>query len=298
MSADLSEGPINPPIHPEIDVSVVTGTLNRLRLLKPSIESVRRNGFSGKLEIIVVDGGSSDGTVKWLAQQRDIFTIVQPNYKIAGTGQSSRLAHSWGEFMNIGFRACNGKWVLMISDDLILSHGCIEKGFEMLERLGEHGSAVGAGAFFFRDYPRDFRYHVKRLPGGVVLVNHGFFLRAALKTIQYIDEHSFEFYAADGDLCMRLARAGYDIAPLDGCLADHLAHMPNYHRLFGNVAPKGAADFAVFERRWGEPASAGSPMYSDCQPTDQAYRKLWRLAPIQCALSAAFGYYRRFSRLP
>ena len=297
MSADVSESPTDPPIHSAIDVSVVTGTLNRLRLLKPSIESVRRNGFSGKLEVIVVDGGSSDGTVKWLAQQRDIFTIVQPNYKIAGAGNVSRLAHSWGEFMNIGFRACKGKWVLMISDDLILSCGCIQKGFEMLERLGEQGDAVGAGAFFFRDYPRDLRYHVKRLPGGVVLVNHGFFLRAALKDIQYIDEHSFEFYAADGDLCMRLAGAGYEIAPLDGCLADHLAHLPDYRRLFGKAKPKAVADYAAFEQRWGEPASVGSRVYSDCQPADQSYRKLWQLAPIQCALSASIHCYSRFSQL-
>jgi glycosyltransferase involved in cell wall biosynthesis len=286
-----------PPARPTIDVSVVTGTLNRLRLLKSCIESVRLNGFSGKIEIVAVDGGSTDGTLKWLAKQRDISTIVQPNYKIEIPGLRPRLAHSWGEFMNIGFRACQGKWVLMISDDLILSLGCIQKGFDMLERLIAQGHPVGAGALFYRDYPRELRYHVKLLPRSVVLVNHGFFLREALGNIQYIDEHSYEFYAADGDLCMRLAGVGYEIAPLDGCLADHLAHLPDFRRLFGKAKPKAVADYAAFEQRWGEPASAGSRVYSDCQPTDQSYRKLWQLAPIQCALSASIHCYSKFSQL-
>ena len=34
------------------------------------------------MEIIVIDGGSTDGTCDWLAKQRDILTIIQPNYTI------------------------------------------------------------------------------------------------------------------------------------------------------------------------------------------------------------------------
>ena len=47
------DGPAPTPPEPAaIDVSVVTGTLNRLSVLKPCIESVRNNGFKGSLEII------------------------------------------------------------------------------------------------------------------------------------------------------------------------------------------------------------------------------------------------------
>ena len=221
---------------------------------------------------------------------------MQPNYKIATEGHPPLLAHSWGEFMNIGFRACKGKWILMISDDLILSRGCIEKGFEMLEQLQREGKRVGAGALFYRDYPRELRYNVKLLPGDVVLVNHGFFSKEALEDIHYIDERSFEFYYADTDLCMRLAKAGYDNVPLEGCLAEHLAHMPNYRSLFGKPKPKGVTDFATLERRWGKFPSTGSLLYSDCQPADRSYRQLWRLAPIQCAVAAALRNLGRFRK--
>ena len=62
------------------DLSVVMGSKNRKNLLKATINSIRTNGFNGNIEIIVVDGGSNDGTCDWLAKQTDVFTIVQPNY--------------------------------------------------------------------------------------------------------------------------------------------------------------------------------------------------------------------------
>ena len=81
------------------DISVVLGSKNRKNLLKATIDSIRENGFDGKMEIIVVDGGSTDGTCDWLAGQRDILTIVQPNYSIRDEEGISVLRHSWGEFM-------------------------------------------------------------------------------------------------------------------------------------------------------------------------------------------------------
>ena len=63
-------------------ISVVMGSKNRKNLLKATINSIRTNGFNGNIEIIVVDGGSTDGTCDWLAKQTDVFTIVQPNYSI------------------------------------------------------------------------------------------------------------------------------------------------------------------------------------------------------------------------
>src|SRR5664280_1283777 len=46
-------------------VSVVTPTLNAARFLKGCLESVRRNAAPGlSVEHVVVDGGSTDGTVQ------------------------------------------------------------------------------------------------------------------------------------------------------------------------------------------------------------------------------------------
>ena len=41
----------------DYDISVVLGSKNRKNLLKATINSIRKNGFHGNLEIIVIDGG-------------------------------------------------------------------------------------------------------------------------------------------------------------------------------------------------------------------------------------------------
>lgn len=40
----------------DYDISVVLGSKNRKNLLKATINSIRKNGFHGNLEIIVIDG--------------------------------------------------------------------------------------------------------------------------------------------------------------------------------------------------------------------------------------------------
>lgn len=57
----------------QYDISVVLGSKNRKKLIKATIESIRGNKFNGSIEIIVIDGGSTDGTCDWLAKQTDIL---------------------------------------------------------------------------------------------------------------------------------------------------------------------------------------------------------------------------------
>ena len=66
--------------HP-IKLSIVLGTYNRVSFLKIAIDSIRAelNRFNLTSEVIVVDGGSNDGTTGWLAKQRDIVSIIQHN---------------------------------------------------------------------------------------------------------------------------------------------------------------------------------------------------------------------------
>ena len=99
-------------------VSVVLGSLNRKRFLKATIQSIRNNGISVPYEIIVVDGGSTDGSLRWLSRQKDIITIVQHN-RGNFRGQPVKR-RSWGYFMNLAFKCAQGKFIVMISDDSLL----------------------------------------------------------------------------------------------------------------------------------------------------------------------------------
>src|SRR4051812_14880248 len=99
--------------------------------------------------MIVVDGGSTDGTLPWLIQQKDVISIVQHNRgEFRGRPIERR---SWGYFMNLGFKATQGKYVLMLSDDCLLVPGAIDAGVQRFESLLAEGRKVGGVAFYFRN---------------------------------------------------------------------------------------------------------------------------------------------------
>lgn len=207
------------------DISVVMGSKNRKNLIKATINSIRNNGFNGNIEIIVVDGGSTDGTCDWLAKQRDVFTIIQPNYSVVNEKGIKVRAHSWGEFMNIGFKATHSDFICMVSDDLILAPGCLQKGYDEMKFRIESGEKIGGGAFYFREYPRQDYYRVIKL-NDYVNINHGFYYKSALESVGWLDELSFNFYHGDADISMRLNEIGWHTIALKECFALHLAHLP------------------------------------------------------------------------
>jgi glycosyltransferase involved in cell wall biosynthesis len=231
------------------DLSVVLGSKNRKGLLKATIDSIRTNGFNGTLEIIVIDGGSTDGSCDWLAKQRDIFTIIQPNYRVLNDEGISVLAHSWGEFMNIGFKYATAPYIVMVSDDLILQKGCLQKGFDEMEKRRINGEKIGAGAFFFREYPRHKHYRTGLLPGNYIALNHGFYLKEALEKVGYLDENTFNFYSADGDIIMRLNHIGWKSIALYACFAEHLCHVPVFNKK-KNLSPSYLHDMDVFRKKY------------------------------------------------
>jgi GT2 family glycosyltransferase len=200
-------------------VSVVIGSFNRRRFLEGAIESVRANGAASSYETIVVDGGSTDGTIPWLVRQKDVVTIVQHN-RGEFRGQPIRR-RSWGYFMNLGFKCSQGQYVLMISDDCLLVPGAIDRGVERFASLLAEGRRIGGVAFYYRNWPNEHEYYVQRTFGGKLMVNHGLFLREALEAVRWVDEDRYTFYKADSDLCLKMWQAGYEIVECPGAFVEH-----------------------------------------------------------------------------
>jgi len=122
-------------------ISVVLGSLNRIQFLKHTVESIRKDLEGLSSEIIIVDGGSNDGTIEWLFKQKDIITIIQHN---KGTWAGKKLPKkSWGYFMNLGFKAACGKYICMLSDDCLVVPGAIKNGFHLFEEKLLKGEKIG-----------------------------------------------------------------------------------------------------------------------------------------------------------
>jgi glycosyltransferase involved in cell wall biosynthesis len=260
-------------------ISVVLGSYNRRRFLKATIQSIRNNGISLPYEIIVVDGGSTDGSLRWLSRQKDIITIVQHN-RGDFRGQPVKR-RSWGYFMNLAFKCAQGKFIVMISDDSLLIPGSIMNGLNYFEDLTLQGRTIGAVAFYFRNWPEQPEYFVRTTLGHKISVNHGMFLRSALEEVGWIEENSYQFYHADGDLCLKLWQRGYEVIDCPRAFVEHFRHANSKVRRENLQVQK--SDWAAYLEKWTgvfydpHKDNTGGWIYSDYKDPYRTVKKFPRL---------------------
>ncbi|MCL4255132.1 MAG: glycosyltransferase, partial [Anaerolineae bacterium] len=177
-------------------VSIVMGAYNRLEFLKLAIESARQETADLPHEIIVVDGGSDDGSIEWLALQKDVITIIQYNRGEFNGKPISR--RPWGYFMNLGFKSAQADYILMMSDDTIFHKGAIHNAIAFIQEKQAAGRKIGAVPFYFHDIGHEeaHQYKVHTL-FGKPLLNHGIYLKDAFTAVGFADDVNYEFYASD-----------------------------------------------------------------------------------------------------
>lgn len=95
----------------DIRVSVITPTLNSVRTLDQCLVSIRSQDFpQDRVEILIVDGGSTDGTCE-LAERHGATVLSRPDLREDPEARKS-----------IGLHAASGAIVCFIDSDNILPH--------------------------------------------------------------------------------------------------------------------------------------------------------------------------------
>jgi hypothetical protein len=87
-------------------ISLVTGTYNRIAMLQRMVASARRSSSPLTIELIVVDGGSTDGTQEWCKTQSDIVLIEQG--ELLGACKA----------FNAGFAIAKSDYIVSANDDV------------------------------------------------------------------------------------------------------------------------------------------------------------------------------------
>lgn len=106
-------------------VSVIVPTYNRLELLKETVASVQSQTFRD-FELIVVDDGSTDGTLDWLGTVPGIRFCSQPNSGIAAS-------------RNKGASLSLGKWLAFLDHDDLWDVSKLEVQVEYAQKNPELG---------------------------------------------------------------------------------------------------------------------------------------------------------------
>lgn len=106
-------------------VSVIITTHGRLELLKKAISSVQQQTYT-KIELIIVDDCSEDGTREWVKNCfKDEVKYIYIEKEDSKGGNHAR---------NIGIEAANGEYIALLDDDDIWNPKKIEKQVELMKR--------------------------------------------------------------------------------------------------------------------------------------------------------------------
>ena len=194
-------------------LSIVSGTYNRFNNLKMMVESVRSSvGIGIPYEIVIVDGGSTDGTLVWCANQPDIV-LIQQN-KLMGAVIAFQA----------GFEAARGKYVIIGNDDIVYVDDSIQCALSFIE----DNPTVGIGCFYQDRYGK--AWHVEHM----AVVEHGVQTHAPYGQVCIIPRWlgnlvgwwgtEYHTYAGDNDLSCKVLELGYQVLPVPcACIHDDVA---------------------------------------------------------------------------
>ncbi len=199
-------------------VSIVILTFNQLQYTKQCVKSIQQHTLEPH-EIIFVDNGSRDGTVKWLRK----LTQGNPNYKLIEN--NSNMGFSKG--CNQGIRASSGEYLLLLNNDVVVTENWLTGMLECLNSAPDTGfvgpmtNSISGPQRVMDDtyrsiqdldrYAKTFRetYRHRRIPLRRIVGFCMLFRRELVKEIGLLDETFGSGNFEDDDFCLRAALEGY-----------------------------------------------------------------------------------------
>ena len=191
-------------------LSIVTGTYNRISYLKNMVYSVRKSVFTLPYEMIVVDGGSTDGTLEWCKSQSDIKLI-----------EHGELLGAVKAF-NDGAYAATGKYVILANDDIEFIDESLLAAYSFME----DSPKVGVGCFYQNRGNKP--WHVEQMlavntEGRQVLAYYGQVVIVPREIGNKVGwwGNYLRTYGGDNELSCNVWELGYTVWPIPcACISD------------------------------------------------------------------------------
>jgi glycosyltransferase involved in cell wall biosynthesis len=233
------------------------------------VDSVRGQMYEGiDYEFIIVDGGSTDGTIDWCKSQPDIHLI-----------QHGELHGAIRAFCD-GAKQAVGDYVIMANDDIAFHHNSIIAALGYLE----NNPKCGAVAFADNRISENHRvqHHLTRYANGVQdytpYAQVGMYRRWLGDLAGWWgadDPHMSKArtYGGDNYLSARIWQMGYTIDTITGCRVDDRFNDARDNMRKVNYA-NGDSDSKIFYSRFPDGALFGSEEITK-EPHDERLRVLY-----------------------
>lgn len=187
-----------------IQLSIVLGTYNRFTHLKGCVESIRKY-VTRPYEIVIADGGNTDGSREWMVTQDDIIMIGE------------RTLHGAVDAYNKAFFFSSGEYVAHLNDDCYLQGGCLDAACDIMDK----DDTVGQVAIPFNDNsPRKSLNYINMNGVNILYANFGVVRRIVGNAVGWWGNY-LHTYGGDCELSFQIWNAGYRVVPLQGYAIYH-----------------------------------------------------------------------------
>jgi len=203
---------------------------------------MRQSAGSLDYEIVLVDGGSTDGTIEWCRAQKNVTLIEQG--ELLGAIRA----------FNAGAEVARGQYVALLNDDITVDGDTIRRAHEYLQANPNVGMVAFGQKFQRRDQPNKPRV------GGAMGYPYGqcCMLRRWLGDLAgWWGDEGMRTYGGDTRLSLRLWEMGWPVVAVDGCSVTDYEHEDELRRINSDSPWKRAReqgephpDLVKFNRVW------------------------------------------------
>lgn len=207
-----------------MDLSIVIPSFNTRKLLKECLQSIEKNEEDLKLEIIVVDNGSNDGSSEMVENDFSRVKLIK---------NETNLGFAKG--VNQGIKKAKGSHVLVLNSDIVVKPKSLKQLWQFAKKtpsagvvggrlLNPDGSVQGS-CYFLPTIWRTFqaywlgkkKYREKFAPKGnrpeevEAVIGAAFLITPrAIQKVGLFDEKYF-IYFEDLDYCRRARKLGFKV---------------------------------------------------------------------------------------
>lgn len=192
-------------------LSIITGTFNRIQYLRAMVDSARKSlppnfVYGVDWEIVVTDGGSTDGSLEWMKQE---------GIRVVDHGC---LKGAIKAFNDAG-AAASGDYILVANDDIQFLDYSIARGLAYMMDNPD----VGAGCFYQDRAGKD--WHVETMPlfhpdgtqDHLPYMQVGIIPKWLWDLCGGWGDWGGKTYGGDNYLTGKVYEAGYKVVPIEGC---------------------------------------------------------------------------------